>query len=597
MARQQTKKQDELVNKARAIFDYIRNSGQYTTWWTQARADYGLYEGTGHWTADELEVLRQRKQAPSVINKFKPKIDALAGVEIQTRTQTAFRPRNAAKSAVDVAAAFSHLMAYHQERLDLVQYDSEAFKDGLIQGIGWGESDYDGYEVVGGWVDPLEMLWDVDDPTPDMSKQRKMARYRWMPLEDAIRQFEKHEDKLRQMADYNIQDGLLGGGLVSQSAGADYKSVIGQDFGYYDRTNGMVCIIEVLYKELETVYKVLTPNNTYACFLKEEDAKKFRAKNAKIEETKELVNKFVYYTDNYYLDSGTCIVQGKFFPYTPWVYARGRIDRVPYGLARAARYPQIEYNKRRSKALHLLNSRQVVMDNNAVESISDLQIQISRPDGVISKRPGSELVINDNTPLEASQVNLMNIATMELAEVTGIYDELMGQQTNTVSGVAQQRRQEASVRTHAFAFTLFKRFKKRRGEALLQVLLEAYKDETHVRIIGDNDLVKIIRLNAEDTEKNILNSTAGILLDVVVEQVPEYDSSPQEEGARLEQILMNGAGQFLTSPEIARALGFREPEKIAQSVQKLFAASQQPADAANAQAGAATANQPSLPQA
>lgn len=594
-----TGKSSPLVVKAQGIFDYLRNSKQYSAWVSEARQAYGLYDGTGHWTQEELEELAKRGQAPTVINKFKPKIDSLAGVEIQTRTQITYRPRNSAPAAEKAALAFTYLATYHQDRLDLVQYNSESFKDGLIGGMGWAEMDSDGKEVLGGWLDPFEMLWDVDDTSPDMSNQHKMARYRWVATAEAIKRFPEHKAKIESMAQLGKgEDDLLTGVPSAQPAGTDYQGISGANFSYFDEKTGMVCFVEVMYKELKTVYKTITENGMYAIFMDRKDAVANRQKGAKIEECEELVNKFIVYMDDTLLDKGICYVQGKHFSYIPWCYARGRLDRVPYGLARAARYPQIEYNKRRSKALHLLNARQVIMDANAVESITELRAEAARPDGIIKKKPGADLQIVDNQALEASQVNLMGISTQELAECMGVFDELMGQQTNTVSGVAQDRRQEASVRTHAFAFSLLKVFKKRVGEALLQAMQATYTGETHVRIPGaSQEEGQVIRLNAVDTAGNKQNNTAGLLFDIYVEQVPEFKSVPEEEAARLEQILMNGAGQYLAVPQIAKMLGFREPEKVAEAIKSLLAPSQPQADGASPQAGGVAAEQPSLPQA
>lgn len=591
-----TNSKDALVNKAKALFNYARTSEQYSKWFTESQESYNLYEGN-HWTDEEIRILQDRGQAPVVVNKFAPKIDALSGVEVQQRTTVTYRARNQAQSSRDIALAYSYLATYIQDQNDTAYSHSASFKDALIGGIGWMEVDYDGYCAITQEVDPYEMMWDVDDMSKDMSNQQYCIRFKWMALEQAKQRFPSMKSDLENMAvngSNSTVAGMASFGTIPESG--VYTTVASPGFSYYDKENKRVCIIEVHYKELQTVYKTRTTNDIYATFMTEKDARKNKGKQAKVEEVEELVNKYIYYTDQTLLDNGTSVVQGPFFSYIPMLFKRGRLDKVPYGLGRAAKYPQYEYNKRRSKALHLLNTVRVVADANAVESITDLRMELARPDSIIFKKPQHELDIKDNVQMEGAQVQLMQISTQEMAETTGVYDELLGAPGNTVSGVAQVKKQESSVRTHATAFSLLSLAKKRFGQALIYVLNAAYKDETYIPIMADDKLVKIIKLNAETPDGEILNSTAGIMFDVYVEEIPETSALPEEESERLTQILMNGQGQMLAVPEIAEKLGFRDPEGISSAVRKLFTSSQpQQAGGATPPPGGIPGNAPSLP--
>lgn len=55
------------------------------------------------------------------------------------------------------------------------------------------------------------------------------------------------------------------------------------------------------------------------------------------------------------------------FRFTPiWCYRRGRADNLPYGMIRPIRDIQDDINKRASKALHILSSNKVIMDEGAL---------------------------------------------------------------------------------------------------------------------------------------------------------------------------------------------------------------------------------------
>src|SRR5690606_20931754 len=68
------------------------------------------------------------------------------------------------------------------------------------------------------------------------------------------------------------------------------------------------------------------------------------------------------------------------FPFTPiWCYRRDR-DGLPYGMIRGMRDIQYDINKRAAKALHILSTNKVVMDEGAVEDIDEFKEEVARPD-------------------------------------------------------------------------------------------------------------------------------------------------------------------------------------------------------------------------
>src|SRR3989304_2735582 len=94
------------------------------------------------------------------------------------------------------------------------------------------------------------------------------------------------------------------------------------------------------------------------------------------------------------------------FPFIPFFCFRKK-NGEPYGYVAPLRDVQREFNKRRSKALHILNTAQVIMDDNAAD-VEESREEAARPDGVLLKKPGSELTIERNLNLAASPFNIMN---------------------------------------------------------------------------------------------------------------------------------------------------------------------------------------------
>src|SRR5690606_4859829 len=87
--------------------------------------------------------------------------------------------------------------------------------------------------------------------------------------------------------------------------------------------------------------------------------------------------------------------------------------------------PQDEINKRRSKALHYLNSRQVVAEHGAVEDVARAKEELAKPDGWVEKMPGVEFAIQENVTLAAAEMQLLAEAKAEI-DVSGVSPSLQG---------------------------------------------------------------------------------------------------------------------------------------------------------------------------
>ncbi|MDX1738323.1 MAG: hypothetical protein R3261_08795, partial [Alphaproteobacteria bacterium] len=85
-----------------------------------------------------------------------------------------------------------------------------------------------------------------------------------------------------------------------------------------------------------------------------------------------------------------------------------------YGIVREMRSPQDEINKRRSKALHLLSTRQILADRGAVESVRRVKAELAKPDGYIEKNPQMNLEILQTGDLTGGHFQLLQEAKGEI---------------------------------------------------------------------------------------------------------------------------------------------------------------------------------------
>ena len=92
-------------------------------------------------------------------------------------------------------------------------------------------------------------------------------------------------------------------------------------------------------------------------------------------------------------------------------------------------------NKRRSKALHLLSVKQVVMEDGAVADIDKARREVARPDGLIVINPGMKFEITDGADLAEGQFKLLEHATGEM-QASGPNASMSGTDPRELSGRA-----------------------------------------------------------------------------------------------------------------------------------------------------------------
>jgi hypothetical protein len=235
--------------------------------------------------------------------------------------------------------------------------------------------------------------------------------------------------------------------------------------------------------------------------------------------------------------SGDVLLQDKPIPYShnqftlvPYIFKRQRATGEPYGIVASAIDPQRELNKRRSKAMHMLNTSQVIADIDAVEDPNTLAKEAARPDGIILKRPGKELRIVRNSDLAASQFSIMEQASRDIHDVMGVYDEALGKPSNAISGLAIQQRQMASTMNQMFAFDALRRTKKQLGLMVLSLIREVFTDEMAVQITDNLDAPRLVELNQpqRDSQGRVILDKAGNPVRINDVQLGNFDIHVEE---------------------------------------------------------------------
>ena len=476
------------------------------------------------WNPDDAQTLRDRGQVPLVYNVISVSIDWITGSQKRSRTDFKILPRKKehAKQAEKKTALMKYLSDVNREEFHM----SRSFEDAIRVGIGWLEDGFDG----GAEDEPLytryeswrNVLHDTAATELDLNDGRYIFRSKWVDLDVAIALFPSREDILRQSAlnadDFIQRDDYGDEPMDAQEHALDqiYGSTTSQRVVEgFERQR--VRIIEGWYKKPQTAGKLRGGAFSGELFDDQSDAHRQEVAddNAEIVEKTIMVMHVGLLTEAGMLWWSRSPYRHNRFPLTPiWGYKRGR-DGAPYGVIRRLKDIQVDVNKRASKALHILSTSKIIMDYDALPddmTFEEFQDEVSRPDAIIRKVPGKEIILNADRDLAQWHLELMSRDIAMIQQASGVTDELLGRKTNATSGVAIQRRQDQGSLATAKLFDNLLFASQVHGEKLLSNIEQFMSEEKQFRITNQQGKSDYITVNDGMPENAITLSKADFVI-------------------------------------------------------------------------------------
>src|SRR3990167_8659940 len=460
-------------NELSTLIDYVNSADDATGDSRELSEKCRRYYDSEQWTADERSKLSKQKQAATVINRIKPKMDGLMGMEKANRTTVKTFPRTPKheKGATASTEAIRFVLQdnfYHQIR-------SSAWENALIEGTM-------GVDVI---VKPKDgdyrvtlnhLMWDrlIYDPhsrRKDFSDARYLGQVVWMDYDEAAALYPDAKNILESM----------------QTGSATYDD----QPRWMDNKRRRVKIVELYYRRNGEI--------KYACFTR----------------------------------GGYC-EEPKISPYlneegeTEWPYefASLFVERSGnrYGAVKQYLDVQDEINKRRSKALHLMSVRQVRGERGAVEDINKARQELAKPDGVLETTPGMEFEVLKTGDMAAAQFNLLAEAKLEIDSV-GANSATMGKDKTVQSGVALRQRALTGQTELAPMFDVLKNLDLRVYRKAWNRIKQYWKGEMWLRVTDDENNLKFVGLNKPMTKG-----------EVVLQEAQKQGATPEEIQALQQQI-------------------------------------------------------------
>ena len=423
----------KALETAREYF-WLANLHPSTMEWRRlCRTNQGYYDGSGQWNAEDLKVLKDRGQDPITVNIIQGFIDALCGVETQSRYRVAVRSDSGRPEEDKLASALTHYLFHIQEHNSIPHYGSLKFKDALISGIGWSDlyKDPDEGTYVYEYVDPFNVIPDPDDLTPQYKAMKYVCRKRWMRPDVVIKTW-PHIGRLVDLTNPSVISGMYSTEIMDRNS--DYTS----DQGYTGCNQSRILVVEVQYKVSKKAYRGLDQQGHSFETFDEEEAFQIARPPETIEEIKSQQIMRTLFLDNWLLEHAPLspsIPNPKDFSCIPFVWKRRFQTGVPYGLLESIKDLQRDANVRITKSLYLMNSSRVIIQGavDPGQKIEQFREELKRADSVIILPEDSKIQISSNAELSEPQLRIVEVYLDLMKRVTGIHDEMLGIQTNATS--------------------------------------------------------------------------------------------------------------------------------------------------------------------
>ena len=503
--------------------------------------DQDFYDNI-QWDPEDAATLQDRGQMPLVYNEIAPMVDWLIGTERRARVDWKVFPRT--EDDVEMADTKTKVLKYVSDINRVPFTRSRSFADAIKVGVGWlddGVRDDPTQDIIfSKYEDWRNVLWDsAGSYDLDLGDARYLFRWRWVDEDIGALMFPERKEQIRQ-AIHDIgnmeridQDDVSGFYDANKDPQKTGTIICAGTYAMQDVRRARVKLIECQYRK-PTAVKIVADGPLKGQFVHQHD---FAMQQALSQHGSSIIEKvmmrthFAVFTEANMISMGASIYRHNRYTLTPiWCYRRGK-DRLPYGAIRRVRDIQQDLNKRASKALFLMNTNQIIADEGAVDDWNILRDEADRPDGMIVKKAGKELLIRRDSEMASGQIEMMTLAQSTIQRASGISNENLGRQTNATSGIAIQSRQLQGSVVTTEPFDNLRLAVQVQGEKQLSLTEQFYTEEKVIRLTGARGTVEWVRINTPELQPDgstrYLNDITATAADFVVSE-QDYNGSVRQ---------------------------------------------------------------------
>lgn len=489
---------------AKVYRDLRYSSSKYSGLFKQIVDDFKYVQGD-QWEDSNVQELRKAGVKALVINKIKPIIKLVTGIERQSKSDIIAFPEGGEDSLAGEIA--TRLIKNVTKTSDLNFKQSTQFKNGAIGGVSYIEPYIDySQDLINGclkWntISGCEVYPDPDGKEYDFSDHKFVVKVtRDLSIEDLELLFPEEGKKIDRIVQGKLNIGAFDN-LESHLQSLDYPALSEGDLSYGEQKSRTYDLIDYYYKSLKDAYFVA-------------DKERGAIKEAPDKETAEqissqipgsvVITKKVPAIMHYQVVGNTVFYDGECWCYPNW----RSYPLIPYfaefiteeigdkaksiqGVVRSLKDLQEEYNKRRTQELRHLNSStnsgfDIEEGQLSPEEEERLKKYGSSP-GFVARRKRGTPPLNRFTPLPLSQghAQLAVENAQDLKEASGVNPDLLATDSNSQSGRAILLKQRQGLVMIQEMLDNYSITKKLIGRFILSQLKELFTVESAMRVVGD----------------------------------------------------------------------------------------------------------------
>lgn len=446
----------------------------------EARLSNRYYHGR-QWTDAQLKALRDRKQPDITFNRLARKINGVVGVVQKLRNDPKAFPRTErAAAGADLATA---VLRYVLDTSMWKDVESDGVLDAAKGVFGVCEltledGDYDDPDVGLRYVDPVTYFYDPRSVRPDFSDIRYDGTSRWVSADELEEMFPGSKD------------------MVAQETSGYETTAHDYDRQYlWINEQKKIRLVEHWYKH-EGRWKFCIYANWTV--LARGDSN-FWTKRGSVWETRSRYIKF------------TC-----------------GVDEVGdrYGFVRNMKGPQDAINQHRSKAMHIMNTKQGWSRQGVFMDVEKARKELARPDGWLEPNgvEGQDWGVITQDQEFLKQTQYFQDAKEEI-ENYGPSPAIVGTGVNQRSGRALAMMQQNGIAELGPFLKNYRTWKFEVYRSIWCTVQKTWNAPRYIRITDDQEMSQFIQLNAmrmgPGGMPQLVNHIATLDVDIILDEGPD----------------------------------------------------------------------------
>ena len=556
--KKQSIKEAEELALAKSQFDaYTRARDHgHDQYIDMAKKCDAFYRGE-QWDEYDMQELDDQGRPALTINTILPTINAVLAEQSSKKADIHFKPRGGGDQ--EIADTLTQVYAYIADYNKLDWVEQQVFSDGLIQDRGYFDVRVDFTEHVQGEItieakDPLDILIDPDAKHYDPKTWNEIFETKWMSIDEIEETYgQKQADKLRMLAETGTTLGADSMEFEEERYGDTDEYNYGQQYPG-DPENARLLrsirVIERQYYKLDDCMYYVDPVTGDKRKVPTHWSKKKREEFAdeyalEIMEKKMRRVRWTVTADSVVLfDDFSPYDHFTIVPYFPY-FRRGK----PFGMVRNLLSPQEQLNKISSQELHIVNTTANsgwIVESGSLSGMTadDLEEHGAETGLVLEYNRGSTppgKIPPNQIPTGLDRISQK--AAMNIKQISGIGDAMLGQASPELSGVALKSLQNSGSLMLQVPLDNLAKTRQYLAEKVLHMIQAYYTEERVIQITDEADPFKPrkkVRVNQMTPAGEIINDLTLGDYDVVVGTAPARDNFDEMQFA--EAIELRSAG-------------------------------------------------------